>query len=76
MAEGLQQSWWAHDAWICHVIANVNRDPESPPILPAAVNPLLLETLENCGSGQGIDLDPVTIRVIADGLRKKREAKG
>lgn len=76
MAEGLQESWWAHDAWICHVVANVNRDPDSPPIMPAQLNPLLLETLESCGGGKGIDLDPVTIRVIAAGLKAQREAKG
>lgn len=75
MAEGLQQSWWAHDAWICHIIANVNRDPESPPILPAAVNPLLMDALVTCGGG-GIDLDAATIRVIAAGLRERREARG
>ena len=74
MAEGLQQSWWAHDAWVCHVIANVNRDPDSPPILPAAVNPLLMDTLGSCGGG-GIDLDAVTIRTIAAGIRARKNGE-
>jgi len=74
MADGLQQTWWAHDAWVCHVIANVNRDPESTPLQPAQLNPLLMDAAESVG-GDGIELDAVTIRVIAAGLRERARGK-
>ncbi len=72
MAEGLQQAWWDHDAWVCHVIANVQRDPDTAPILPAQLNPLLMHAAEQCGGG--IELDPITIRAIAKGLRERKRS--
>ena len=71
MHEGRQESWWAHDAWVCHVIANCQRDPDSKPITPAQLDPMTMD--EAGGSGGGIELTPETVRAIVAGMRAARQ---